>query len=113
MTDAYPGRILVVDNDPDFRRSAEVLLKAKGYTVFSAGNRDEAMRAAPRERVHVAVLDLRLESDSGQDDTSGLRLAEDLDPLIVKIMLSAYPTFETARSSFDNALALAYVDKAE
>jgi CheY-like chemotaxis protein len=113
MTVAHPGRILVVDNDPDFRRSAQVLLKARGYTVFSAANQDQAMRIASRERVHVAVLDIRLESDPDHDDTSGLRLAEELDPLIVKIMLSAYPSFETARSTLGNALALAYVDKAE
>ena len=113
MIDAYRGRVLVVDNDPDFRRSAQVLLNAQGYTVFTASDRCEARRIAPRERVHVAVLDIRLDSDPDRDDTSGLALADELDPLIVKIMLSAYPSVENLRSTFGDILAFAFVEKGE
>jgi CheY-like chemotaxis protein len=103
----------VVDNDLDFRSSVEVLLKARGYTVFAAGSQREAMQLAVRERVHVAVLDVRMESDPDHDDTSGLTLARQLDPLIVKIMVTAYPSVPVVRSSFDDVSALTLVGKDE
>jgi CheY-like chemotaxis protein len=111
---ARSGRVLVVDNDPHFRHSVALLLDAKGYTVFTASTRLEAMQIASRERVHVAVLDVRMESDPDHDDMSGLVLARELDPLIIKIMLTAYPSVEVVRSSFgDDVLAFTFVAKDE
>lgn len=113
MTTARGKRILVVDNDPDFRSSVEVLLRAKGYTVFGASNRMEALEIALRERVHVAVLDVRMETDADYDDTSGLTLAKQLDRLIVKIIVSAYLSLPIARNSHDEDLAFTLVGKDE
>ena len=59
MSNARRRRVLVVDNNPHFRRAVQMLLRAKGYTVFAAGNPVEAKELATRERVHVAVLDAR------------------------------------------------------
>jgi CheY-like chemotaxis protein len=113
MTTARRDRVLVVDNDPDFRRSLQRLLDAKGYRVFAVGTEFEARQVAAKERVHVAVLDIRLENDPYRDDMSGLVLAMQLDPIIVKIMLSAYPSVEVLRSTFGDVSAFAFVDKEE
>jgi ActR/RegA family two-component response regulator len=113
MSNGRPRRVLVVDNDHDFRRAVEMLVSAKGYTVFGASSPVQAMRAARRERVHAAVLDIRLASDSDDDDLSGLHLAEQLDPLIVKIMLSAYPSVSVVRSSYGDVSAFTFVEKEE
>jgi len=113
MAIARARRILVVDNDPHFRRSVQVLLDAKGFTVFAASNQEEAMQVAQRERVHVAILDIRMNSDSDRDDITGLILAGQLDPLIVKIMLTAYPSVEVVRSSFGEVSAFTFVSKDE
>jgi DNA-binding NarL/FixJ family response regulator len=101
MTGTRRGRVLVVDNDPHFRHSLHVLLAAQGYTVFSAGSAEEGKLIATREKVHVAVLDIRLESDPDRDDVSGMILAGQLDPVIVTIMLSAYPSVEIVRNIYD------------
>lgn len=111
MSTARSRRVLVVDNDPDFRDSVELLLTARGYTVFATSTRLEAMEIASRERVHVAVLDVRLESDPDRDDSSGLTLARQLDPLIVKIVVTAYPSVPVVRSSYD--VAFTFVGKDE
>jgi hypothetical protein len=71
------------------------------------------MRLATRERVHVAVLDIRMESDPDHDDTSGLTLARQLDPLIVKIMVTGYLNVPVVRSSFGEASTFALVGKDE
>lgn len=110
---AYPGRVLVVDNDPHFRDSVQVLLGANGYTVFAASTPAEARRIAKTERVHVAILDIRMESDPDRDDRSGLELAGKLDPLIVKIMLSGYADPRVVRSSFGEVSAFTFVEKEE
>jgi ActR/RegA family two-component response regulator len=113
MAIASSRRVLIVDNDPHFRDSVQVLLDAKGYVVFAAGTRFEARQIAQREKVHVAVLDIRMEDDPDHDDVSGLVLAGQLDPLIVKIMLTGYPSVETVRSSFGDVSAFDFVAKAE
>ena len=113
MSNARLRRVLVVDNDPDFRRAVQRLLSAKGYTVFAASTPVEARQLAMRERVHVAVLDIRMQSDRDRDDMSGLALAEQLDPLVVKIMLSAYPSVEAVRSSYGDVSAFTFVEKEE
>ncbi|GAB4450190.1 MAG: hypothetical protein Fur0044_45730 [Anaerolineae bacterium] len=111
MIPARPRRVLVVDNDSDFRDSVALLLQARGYTVFATGNRFEAMALAARERVHVAVLDVRMENDPDRDDTSGLTLARQLDPLIVKIVVTAYPSVPVVRGSYN--VAFKFVGKDE
>lgn len=111
MTTARSRRVLVVDNDSDFRDSVELLLTARGYTVFATSTRHEAMELASRERVHMAVLDVRLESDPDRDDISGLSLARQLDSVIAKIVVTAYPSVPVVRSSYD--LAFTFVGKDE
>ena len=107
-------RVLIVDNDPHFRSSVEVLLDARGYTVFATGTHLEARHIAQRERVHVAVLDIRMESDPDHDDMSGLTLARKLDPSVIKIMLTAYPSLAAIRrSSFGDVPAANFVFKDE
>lgn len=113
MSNGRPRRILVVDNDHDFRRAMETLIDARGYTVFGASTPAQAMRLATQARVHAAVLDIRLASDRDNDDMSGLRLAEQLDPLIVKIMLSAYPSVSVVRRSYGDVSAFTFVEKEE
>ncbi len=90
MTSPRSRRVLVVDDDVDVRDSVKMLLEVRGYEVFATGTQIEAKHLAQKERVHVAVLDVRLESNPDQDDISGLLLAKQLDPVIVKIMLSNY-----------------------
>jgi CheY-like chemotaxis protein len=111
MTVVRSRRILIVDNDTDFRDSVELLLQARGYMVFATGTRLEAMEIARQERVHIAVLDVRMESDPDHDDISGLMLARQLDPLIVKIMVTAYPSVPVVLGSHD--VAFKFVGKDE
>ncbi len=114
MEPARTGRILIVDNDLDIRNSLEVLLDAKGYTVFATGTQLEAKHLASKERVHLAVLDVRMQNDNDEEDMSGLNLARQLDPLITKIMLTAYPSLTALKQSgFGDVPAVDFVFKDE
>jgi YesN/AraC family two-component response regulator len=53
-------RILVVEDDPDFRANMVEWLEACGYAVAEAGNGQEAMAVAAEARFDVVVTDLRM-----------------------------------------------------
>lgn len=95
-----PFKILIADNIPEFLHVRSEYLENAGYTVYSAGTPDEARRILCEEQVHLAILDIRLEDDDEDKDTSGLQLAQDIKfRAIPKIMLTNYPSAEYARDA--------------
>jgi DNA-binding response OmpR family regulator len=80
--------ILVVDDD---RRVVELLgvaLSAYGFRVLNAGDGEEAIRIASRERPDLVVLDVRLPRRSGLEVCEMLRQDPE-DPQVPIIMVSA------------------------
>ena len=111
-----PYRILVVDNSSHVRQSLDMLLTAQGYQVFVADNPVEARRLLRKGRVHLAVVDIRLEDDDDLQDVSGLELAASLDPLVTRIVITGYDSHENMRSALrpilpDNIPANDYILK--
>jgi len=66
-------RILVVDDEPDITALVAYHLAKAGYSVSTAANGMEAIRAAKAERPDVIVLDLMLPGMSGYDVLAELR----------------------------------------
>lgn len=86
-------RILVVDDEPDWRRSNQKVLQRAGYTVETAADAAEALartRAAP---FHLAVLDVNLPDMSGDDLVAEVRA---IQPQTLVIMLTGFATTEHA-----------------
>jgi CheY-like chemotaxis protein len=98
------GRVLFVDNNPDFRATRARFLHAH-YHVLEAGSAQEAEQLLQEQWIHLAILDIRLEDDNDDKDISGLLLAqEEAYCLLPKIMLTSYPTVEAARAALGPAL---------
>ncbi|MEL0168444.1 MAG: response regulator transcription factor [Pseudomonadaceae bacterium] len=57
--------LLMVDDDPTFTRVMARALSRRGLQVETAGGAEEAMRIARERRPDYAVLDLKMEGDSG------------------------------------------------
>ncbi|MDO7869042.1 response regulator [Nocardioides jiangxiensis] len=53
-------RVLVVDDEPDFRRALALTLRSHGYTVVTAADGEEALRMAAEAPPDLVVLDLGL-----------------------------------------------------
>jgi CheY-like chemotaxis protein len=108
-------RVLVVDNDPTVRLSVQLLLETRGFEVLSASSAQEARTILRTEPIHLALLDIRLEDDTDLNDTSGLNLAEEMDPVVAKIILTGYASYEHTRRALgrriDNVPALDVVSK--
>ncbi|WP_422928762.1 sigma-54-dependent transcriptional regulator [Singulisphaera sp. PoT] len=86
-------RILVVDDEPNIRKTLRVALEAMGHEVGEAASALDALRDVERRPSDVALVDLRL----GQD--SGLSLLESLllqSPRLAVVIITAHASVDTA-----------------
>src|SRR6202790_5394847 len=67
------SRILVVDDEPQIRRTLEVNLTARGYEVDLAATGESALDLAARRHPDLVILDLGLPGMDGIEVVRGLR----------------------------------------
>ncbi len=86
-------KILVIDDDAHILEVVQMRLKAWGYSVVIARNGKEALAALSADSFNLAIIDLRLE------DESGIELMEELirhSPNLPIIILTAHGSIESA-----------------
>jgi CheY-like chemotaxis protein len=59
-----PGKVLIVDDDPEIVEAMTNLLDAKGYSVASATNGQEGVEAARKEKPGLILLDVMMTTKS-------------------------------------------------
>ena len=106
------GRILIVDDSPEILTSLASILENEGYQVFTATSPALAETLYQQERVHLAVIDVRLEGGD-EEDVSGLDLAQRMDPVVPCIILTSYPSIEGVRRALREIGAVDYLVKAK
>lgn len=52
------GKILIVDDDPDFVETTRLVLESVGHEVISAADGDEGLRMVAAERPDLVILDI-------------------------------------------------------
>jgi DNA-binding response OmpR family regulator len=67
------SRVLVVDDEPQIRRTLAINLRARGFQVDLAATGEEALKAAAHQQPDVVVLDLGLPGIDGLQVIHGLR----------------------------------------
>ncbi len=87
------SKILVVDDDPNLRKTLADILRVKGYASVVAGNGGEAVAAAERENISVALIDLMLPDMSGLDVMARIK---SLSPLTEAIILTGHASMDSA-----------------
>jgi len=85
--------ILVVDDDPGFRKLLETILTGAGYQVRTAGTVGEALRLAAARQFHLVLSDLKLPDGDG---LAVLRWLSENAPETPVIMLTAFGTIASA-----------------
>ncbi|TVP90956.1 MAG: DNA-binding response regulator [Pseudomonadaceae bacterium] len=85
--------LLLVDDDPTFTRVMARSLSRRGLRVTTAADADEAMLRAREEEPDFAVLDLKMEGDSGLVLLPRLR---ELYPELKVVILTGYSSITTA-----------------
>jgi len=82
-------RILLVDDEDEFRRPMEFWLKAKGYQVTGVNNGADALAQIERERPTIVYLDMRMPGMNGIETLAKIR---EKDKTLPVIMITAYGT---------------------
>jgi DNA-binding NtrC family response regulator len=96
MAVTHQGRVLIVDDDPDFSAVAQSLVEIEGYSARLAMNGAEAVQLCRQELFDVVLLDLRLGAVSGLDVLRDLRSGWPDLPVIV---VTAHGSLESAAAA--------------
>ena len=79
---SHGARILVVDDEPQIRRSLQVNLEGKGYAVFTAEGADQAFEVIGNRSPDVILVDLLMPGTDGIELTRRLR-QQSVVPIII------------------------------
>ncbi|MBI3437671.1 MAG: response regulator [Proteobacteria bacterium] len=71
--DAFPRRLVVIDDDDHLLQSMRFAFEAEGYLVTTFASGEEALKAPPRDPHTCLVVDARLPGTSGLDTIAQLR----------------------------------------
>ena len=86
-----PAKVLVVDDDRDFRESVSSYLKANGLRVVEASDGREAFKMAMAERPDVIVMDIMMdERTEGLFTLQSIRQTPELRGIPVIVVSSLY-----------------------
>jgi two-component system response regulator PilR (NtrC family) len=88
-----PNRIIVVDDEPGIRELLGMLLNKNGYMVETVADGNEAINRMENNLYDLAVLDILVPTINGIDV---LRRISEKSPETSVIMITAYPSHETA-----------------
>ncbi len=109
-------RILIVENDPKARISYQTLLMYWNYEPVLAMGAGASLLADARKKAHdmrcaLALIDLRLIDDFNEQDTSGLKLAEELGDHLLPIILSGHENPSVLRKLLQKHIDINFISK--
>jgi len=92
MTDR-PLEVLIVDDDPNFRRTLKDILRAKGFQAESVASGEAALERVGAHEPLVALIDLKLEDIPGLEL---IRRIKEQAPQVECIVLTGYASGDSA-----------------
>lgn len=92
------AEILVLDDVQDAVILIRKILERKGHSVHAFTEEEEAISFAGSNHVDLAILDIKLKKMSG---IQVLEQLKKIAPAMKAIMLTGYPTIETAREALE------------
>ncbi|WP_291330010.1 response regulator [Desulfovibrio sp. UCD-KL4C] len=90
------ANILVLDDVIDAGVLLKRILERKGHNVLVYSEEEEALKYITKNKIDLAILDIKLKKMTGVEV---LELIKEISTDIKVIMLTGYPTLETARAS--------------
>jgi FixJ family two-component response regulator len=89
-------KVLMVDDEEQFRSTTSKILTRKGYETTMAGSGEEAIEALKKSKQDVVVLDMKM---PGMDGNETLAEIKKINPEMPVIMLTGHGTLESAKTS--------------
>ncbi len=84
-----PEKILIVDDEKQFRESTKRLLLRKGYHAEAAGSGTEALEKIGKESFDLMLVDIRMPEMNGLEM---LQRAKKMAPEIMALIITGYGT---------------------
>lgn len=94
--------ILIADDEPLVRQALRALLASAGFRVREAGGGAEALGIMAADRPSLVISDIHM---PGNDDLAFVRSVAEKYPGLPVILLTAFPSVETAMASVNLAVA--------
>jgi len=88
------AKILVLDDEMEVATVIRLILEQSGHSIAVFTEEEKALSYAETNRLDLAILDIKLKKMSGIDVLAELKKK---DPTLPVIMLTGYPTMESAR----------------
>ena len=102
-------KVLVVDDETDFRQLLVFWLQSKGYAVITATDGSDAIQMVKKENPDIIFMDLRMPVMSGIEAIKNIREFNQGVPIII---ISAYVDDANARTAFSYGISgVFYKDK--
>lgn len=102
------SKILIIDDDKDVCAVLEKNLLSFGYNVSSVFSGNQALESIKNQCYDLALLDLKLPDSSGSELLKQIR---GIDSRIIVIILTAYPSIESAIETLKEYQASDYIRK--
>jgi two-component system, response regulator, stage 0 sporulation protein F len=91
-------RVLVVDDEADFRNLMTFWLESKGYKVITASDGKAAIELVRQKKADIVFMDLRMPIMDGVDALMNIRTFDTVTPIIIISSYIADPKIQEARS---------------
>lgn len=86
--DIFPGKILIVDDEPDIVEFISYNLKNKGYLIATANDGVQAIRKAKEFRPDLILMDVMMPNKDGMETVKELRMLPEFEDTAI-IFLTA------------------------
>ncbi len=107
MNDKSPN-ILLVDDDPVFRRVTSITFTQAGFSIVTGDTLNAALQMIEEREFQVAVIDYKLTDGTGIDFFERTRRTH---PNMVRILLTAYTTEEVLKDAINRGEVFRYIRK--
>jgi len=94
--------LLVVDDEPQIRRTMRATLSSSGYDVIEAKNGQEAIDVVMRERPDLILLDINMPDMSGVEACNKIRLSFDGPIIMVTVRTSERDKIDALNAGADD-----------
>jgi DNA-binding NtrC family response regulator len=91
--------VLIIEDDDKLRGTLEIFLKGKGYKVDSVKTGVDGLRKLKEDFYSLILVDVKLPD---MDGIKLIGLIEDTKPVIRKIIITGYPSLESAQEVIRN-----------
>lgn len=103
-----PSTLLIIDDDPVFRRLMAVMFTQDGFNVQTASDAESGLRLVEQKPFQAAIVDYRLPDQSGIDFFECTRRTH---PTMMRILITAHTTEDVLLEAINRGEVYRYLNK--